>query len=145
MRAIALLIAAALPLSAGAQVYKCQEAGRVTYSQEPCAGRVEVIDATPATGGYDSGAATARRAQNSRIMGQQARDDAEVDARRRATDRQRDVERAQQQQRCDALRRDKRDGEYWSKEMRHPDNVRREQERAKQAGSALWWECGKLD
>jgi len=145
MRITALIIAAALPMAAHAQVYKCEQAGRVTYSQEPCVGRAEIIDATPATGGYDSGAAAARRAQNSRIMGQQARDDVEVDARRRATDRQRDAERALQQQRCDALRRDKREGEKLAQEMRHPDNVRREQERAKAAGSALWWECGKLD
>jgi len=51
------LIALALSAAAHAQVYKCQDGGRTVYSQEPCSGRAEVIDVTPATGGYDAIAA----------------------------------------------------------------------------------------
>lgn len=145
----ATMIAVALSLlcsaAAQAQVYKCVEGGRTVYSQEPCSHRAEVIDATPATGGYDARAHAQRRAQNARIMGLQAVDEAERDAKRRATDRQRDAERSAQQRRCDELRSKKQDAEYWSKEFRHPDNINREQAKAKKGASDLWWECGKLD
>lgn len=145
MKIILLIAALALPAAAQAQVYKCQDGGHTVYSQDPCPGRAQIIDATPATGGYDPGAAAQRRAQNARIGAQNAVEDARRDRLRAQTDAQRDAERAEKQRRCEQIRRSKQSSEYWSKEFRHPDNIRREQDRAKQAGSELWWECGKLD
>lgn len=145
MRAMALLWGLLIGGMAQAQVYKCVEGGKTVYSQEPCGHRATVIDSTPATGSYDARAHAQRRAQNARIMGLQAADEAERDAKRAATDRQRDAERSAQQRRCDELRRNKQSSEYWAKEFRHPDNIRREQDKAKKGASDLWWECGKLD
>ena len=130
-----------VPVAAYAQVFKCQEGGRTVYSQEPCSPRAEVIDATPATGGYDASAAADRRAQNARIGLQNNLTDLERDTNRRIGDLQRRSDQSSKQAKCDQLRSRKERAEYWSKEFKHPDNVNREQEAAKKAGSDLWWEC----
>lgn len=43
---------------------------------------------------------------------------------------------------CDQLREKHADAKYWSNEFRHPDNIRREQEKAKKAASDSFFECG---
>ena len=131
--------------AAQAQVFKCVEGGKTVYSQDPCSHRATVINSTPATGRYDAAAHAQREAQNARIMRQQAVDDIRLDADRKIADREREAERSAKKRRCDDLRRDKQDAEYWSKEFRHPDNINREQAKAKKGASDLWWECGKLD
>jgi len=136
-------MAAAIPVQA--QVFKCVEGGKTLYSQEPCSHRPTIIDSTPATGRYDPAAHLQREAQNARIMRQQAVDDIRLDANRKIADRQRSSERSAKERRCNELRSRKQDAEYWSKEFRHPDNVRREADKAKKGASDLWWECGKLD
>ena len=145
MRGLFLVALIGASVSAQAQVYKCVEGGRTVYAQEPCGRRAEVIDATPATGGYDAAAHAQRRAQNARIQLQQGIDDIWLDTNRKIADRQRSAEQKAKERRCDELRSRKQDAEYWSKEFRHPDNVRREQDKAKKGASELWWQCGKLD
>jgi hypothetical protein len=145
MRALFLVALIGASVSAQAQVYKCVEGGTTIYAQEPCGRRAQEIDATPATGRYDAAAHAQRRAQNARIELQQGIDDIRLETNRKIADRQRSAERSEKERRCAELRSRKQDAEYWSKEFRHPENVRREQDKAKKGASDLWWECGKLD
>jgi hypothetical protein len=45
----AVLLLALFPLAAHAQVYKCTQDGKVTYSEAPCAGNGTVLDTPAAT------------------------------------------------------------------------------------------------
>lgn len=135
------LAVAAVCLPAHAQVYKCQEGGKTVFSDTPCRADAVPMDVKPATGDYDP--VDGMRAQ-SRTLNDQAelmRIDNERAANRRAAAIDYERGRKSESERCYQIRKGKAEAQYWAKEFRHPDNVRREQEKAKYLGEREFFEC----
>lgn len=140
---LALVMAAIEPVQA--QIFKCTENGKSVFSDRPCAPDAAAMDVKPAAGGYnrlDDLRARSRTAQNEAEL---LKIDMDRAARRQATAREIDVKRQAEADRCKEIREKKQDAEYWAKEFRHPDNVQREQDKAKHWKERLWWECKQLD
>ena len=151
MKTATMAVALCLLCSTGAQaqVYKCTENGKTVITDRPCVGG-EAMNVQPAAGHFDP----KKRAAVYERIEKQGRD---IDDGYRMIEEQRareaprpraaaePDERSAKERRCDELRSRKQSAEYWSKEFRHPDNINREQAKAKKGASDLWWECGKLD
>lgn len=138
-----LILTAALVFSGSAlgQVYKCVEGGRTVFSDRPCAAEAERIDVRPATGEYDRAAGL--RAESRRLTDESRL--AEIEMQRRARARQ-SASPASRTDRnppdeCEQMRREHADAEHWAKTFRHPDNIKREQDRAKDLASKSFFGC----
>lgn len=144
---VAGLAAALLPWAscAQAQVYKCQEGGRTVFSDTPCSLDAERVQVRPATGEYDPEAGARVRQETAETLSRFAAEDAARQAAREESVVRRAAERAAGQDRCIELRKKKNDAEYWANEFRHPDNIRREQQKAKHWKDRLWWECKQVN
>ncbi|WP_159098078.1 DUF4124 domain-containing protein [Parazoarcus communis] len=129
----------AVTIPVHAQVYKCQEGGKTVFADRPCSPDSKVIDVRPARGEFDPKAAAElerQRVQRIRIQAatQATRDKAEERRERaRAAPPARDY--------CDELRERHADAKRWEKEFRHPDNIKREKQKAKDASERSFFEC----
>lgn len=139
---IPLLIAAS---SAQAQMFKCTDGGRTVFSDRPCSDSAEKLKVRPAAGNYDPDAGARARTETASTLARFAAEDAARQAARDSDEAQRRAERAAEQDRCAELRENKNEAEHWAREFRHPDNIRREKEKAKHWKDRLWWECRQLD
>jgi hypothetical protein len=137
----------ALP-SMAQTVYKCDNGGRISYSQIPCAAHAARIDTRPAAGAYD--AAEGARARLHAVESQARLRD--VEARREAQRRDREereserlrVELARQLEReqCGAESRSKMEvAERLAARSRQPEHIRRAKEEIEHWRGRLWWEC----
>lgn len=138
---MAALLVAALP--AQAQVYKCQDGGKTVFSDRPCSADARAVDVRPARGEFDAKAA----AELDRQRAQRIRIDAATQKYRDMAEERR--ERAQARasspaapDRCAELRRKHAEAKRWEKEFRHPDNIARERNKAKQASEDSFFDCG---
>lgn len=131
--------------TAHAQVYKCVENGRKVFSDIPCSNSAEKVDVRPAAGDYDAAAGARARSETAATLARFAAEDAARQAAREQAEAQSLAERAAVQDRCTELRENKNKAEYWANEFHHPDNIRREKEKAKHWKDRLWWECKQLD
>lgn len=125
--------------AAHAQVYKCQEGGKTVITDRPCMGG-ETMNVRPASGTFDP----KKRAEVYERIDRQAQ---QVDEGYRMIEEQRAREAPRKRARaepdeCDRLREQHADAKHWSKEFQHPDNVRREQDKAKKAASDSFFKCG---
>ena len=135
----ALLVA--LPIATQAQVYKCTEGGKTVFSDRPCAADDVPVQVRPATGAFDPAAARAAEERAARDLADLQRIELQ-----RQTARQREAEAAAarrqgEQDSCAKIREDMEKAYYWAGEFRHPDNVRRERDKAKGLEDRLWWDC----
>lgn len=139
---IAMMVMALSLLCSGAaqaQVFKCQEGGRTVITDRPCAGG-EKMNVQPASGAFDP----RKRAEvYERIdrQAQQVQEGYRMIEEQQIRDAPRPRARAEPDE-CDQLRERHADAKHWSKEFRHPDNIRREQEKAKKAASDSFFKCG---
>ncbi|QDF95175.1 hypothetical protein CJ010_00715 [Azoarcus sp. DD4] len=141
MKHILFVAALAAALPAHAQVFKCQEGGKTVFSDRPCHAEAKPLDVKPAAGAYDPAAAAVLEQQTARRLEAQAaaqkyRDKAEE---RREMAR---AKEAAEPDECARLRQQHADAKRWSKEFHHPENIRREQEKAKKAASDSFFKCG---
>lgn len=129
-----------IALPAQAQVYKCQEGGKTVFADRPCNAEAKALDVRPARGEFDPKAAAELERQRVQRM--------EIHA---ATQKYRDMaeerrERARAQpaapDRCAELRKKHAEAKRWEKEFRHPDNIARERNKAKQASEESFFDCG---
>lgn len=147
MRTGIIIAALAAILSAPAsaqQIFKCVENGKTVFSEWPCGDSAQELDVRPSRGGYDPGAAARIRSQTE---GLNRRFDAEDRARQRASEataQRIDADRQAKVDKCRKIREARNDAKYWAGEFQHKDNVRREEEKAKSAQDALWWECREV-
>lgn len=112
---VAVLVAVLITPAQAQQVFKCSENGKTVFSDHPCGDSAQELDVRPSRGGYDPGAA------------------ARIDAERQA-----------KVDKCREIREARNDAKYWAGEFQHKDNIRREEEKAKSAQDALWWECREV-
>lgn len=140
-------LAALLPWAScvQAQVYKCQEGGRTAFSDTPCSTDAERLNVRPAMGEYDPRAGARVRQETAETLSRFAAEDAARQAARGQAIEARAADRAEEQDRCRDLREKKNDADYWASEFRHPDNIRREQQKAKHWKDRLWWECKQVN
>lgn len=144
MRTLAMLAISALPLVLGlpaqAQVYKCQEDGKTVFSDTPCRNAVP-MNVKPASGEYNpvDGMRAQSRAQSD--LAELMRLDSERAAARRAGAIDSELSTRSASDRCAQIRKDKAEALYWAGEFRHPDNIRREQEKAKFLEGREFFEC----
>lgn len=139
-RSVALLCLMSVGTFVNAQVYKCQENGKTVFSDQPCAADSKRVEVRPATGAFDPKA----RAEVYKRIDRQAQG---VEDGYRMIERQQTREAPRvavpsEPDKCDQLREKHADAKYWAGEFRHPDNIRREQEKAKKAASDSFFECG---
>lgn len=130
---------------AHAEMYKCQDGGRIVFSDTPCSVDAERVQVRPATGQYDPGAGARARLETTETLSRFAAEDAARRTAREQAFAARAAERAAKQDRCAEMRENKTEAEYWAREYRHPDNIRREKEKAKNLEDRLWWECRQVD
>jgi hypothetical protein len=128
---------------AHAQVFKCTMNGQTVFMDRPCHADAQPEAVRPAAGHYDPQA------------GAEARERAERDraalAQREAERAQQAAEQARQQKltelqpkplsRCDQLLKDHADAIEWAGKFHHPDNIAREQAKAKHAAERSFFEC----
>lgn len=136
---LAALAVAALP--AHAQVFKCQEGGKTVFSDRPCHAEAQPLKLKPAGGEYDDDAAEAarERSRNEREMVSNIERQRDTDRRLAAAEHER--KRRLEAERCAKLRRDHEEAASRAKAFRYPENIRREQEKAKQAASDSFFQC----
>lgn len=136
-----------VPQVAAQSIYKCEQGGRVVYSQIPCAPDADALDARPATGARDDAAAARARTRTlegqrevTRIESQREAQRSEAAmARERARNRAEDERRA----RCDQILRERLRAERRSQEFDDNDSTRREAQRARarDLSAAEYLEC----
>lgn len=126
------------------QVFRCQLDGRTVFSDRPCAPDAEAVTTRPAAGEYDRSAGRSAEIRTQTLQRQQALEDIDREAARIADQRRMAAEQAAERKRCEALMKQHADALYWSKEFRHPDNVRRERDKANLARERAFFECGKI-
>lgn len=129
---------------AWAQVYKCEGAGATVFSDRPCGTEAQRVEAAPAAGAYDPAAGARRRLETDLLRSRQAADDAARVAARERAQAASEARKASERSRCDTLREQRADAQRWAGEFRHPDNIRREQQKAEAASDRLWWECKQI-
>jgi hypothetical protein len=140
----------ALP-SMAQTVYKCDNGGRISYSQIPCAADAARLDTRPAAGAYDAAESARARLHAAESQARlrdvearreaQRRDREEREAERLNAERARHLEREQ----CGAESRKKMEvAERLAARYRQPDRIRLAQEEAEHWRGRLWWECQVL-
>lgn len=139
-----IFLAALSPLTAAAQIYRCNVDGKTVFMDRPCAGDSTPHQVQPAAGAFDpeAGAAAQARAQRDRAAIEQR--ESQTQAARQEALRRAEADRKAKEARCNQIARARNDAEYWSREFRHPDNVRREQEKAAYAKEREFFECGRF-
>lgn len=141
---VGVFMLASVPAPLLAQVYKCEDGGRVVFSDRPCAVDAEPVDASPASGAYRRSEAAARRAEAEAAMRRFEREDSARAEARAARAQQADRERAALRKRCEELRSQRDHARYWEGEYQYPGNIARERQKAEDAQRALWWECREV-
>lgn len=127
--------------SAQAQVFKCQEGGKTVFSDRPCGANASAVDVKPATGEYN--ALDGMRARSRALDGEEEllRLDAERARQRSAAAIDSEMSRKSGSERCAQVRKEKAKAQYWAKEFKHPDNIKREQEKVKELTSREFFDC----
>lgn len=141
LQAIAVLSALLALSPAQAQVYKCTEGGKTVFSDRPCSADDAPLQVRPAAGQFDPAAGKAAEARAARDQAELQRIELQRQAARASEASAIEARQKAEQDNCTRIRRDMEQAQYWAGEFRHPDNVRRETEKANKLKDQLWWEC----
>lgn len=141
LKMILVVFVAAAWLPAHAQVFKCQEGGKTVFSDRPCGASAAAVDVKPASGEYN--AVDGMRARSRALDGEEEllRMDAERARNRSAATIDSEISRKAGSERCAQVRKEKAKAQYWAKEFKHPDNIKREQEKVKELTSREFFDC----
>ena len=135
---IALLFASS---TAFAQVFKCSVDGRTVFSDRPCSADSAPIDLRPAMGQYDRDAAREAETRTSRERARVS----EIETERRVSQNrvQAEIEAKRQAEldRCAKIGKDKADAETRAARFHHPDQIKREREKAKHLATRQFFDC----